>query len=230
MAAQGLSIDFASIIASYVHDMKNSLGLLLNTLDDIGNNCDLGRCREIRRFMELQYEVRRVNNDLIQMLALYKMGNRQYCLNISEHQLDEFMEEIVMQHEPLLNQRGIEIETAGPDGLFGFFDRDLVAGVINNVINNAYRYAKDKIRLSANKEDSYLVIRIVDNGRGYPENMLARQAEEGTGLSFNTGSTGLGLYFASLVARMHRDKGKEGFVTRSNDGINGGGCFTMHLP
>jgi len=68
------------------------------------------------------------------------------------------------------------------------------------------------------------------DGSGYPEYLLGCESTGTESVNFETGSTGLGLYFASQAARMHKNKGKEGFISISNDGHYSGGCFTIALP
>lgn len=227
-AAAGL--DFPTVMASSVHDMKNSLSMLLCTLDDITSVCGNGHCESTSKFAQLQYEGQRLNNHLIQLLTIYRLDQSDYSINVQETDLDEFLEESVLQYETLLSPKGIEITAICEQGLTGYFDRELVAGVVNNVVNNAYKYSKDKIRLTGRHENGYVVISIEDNGRGYPPAMLCDNTSVQTDINFHTGSTGLGLYFSSLVARSHQVKTKQGFIRCSNDGIQGGGKFSIYLP
>ena len=223
-------LDFSTVIASSVHDMKNSLSMLLCTLDDIVGECDPAMCPATAKFSQLQYEGQRVNNHLIQLLTIYKMGNAQSVANIAEQYVDDFLDECALQYEALLTPKGITIETDCEPGLVGYFDRELVSGVVNNVINNAYRYSKDKIRLSGGREDDYVVISVEDNGGGYPPAMLCNSSQGSSGINFSTGSTGLGLYFSSLVATSHKNKALCGHICCSNTGIDGGGRFSIYLP
>ncbi|MBI5632732.1 MAG: HAMP domain-containing histidine kinase [Nitrospirae bacterium] len=223
-------MQFPAFLASIAHDMKNSLGMLINTTEDIIGNCSEKDCPSHPLLSKLQYEAKRVNNNLIQLLALYKMDKDQFTPNIEYHSVSEFLEDVTLQNKPLLEFKGISIETDCSNDLTGFFDRELVAGVINNVMNNAYRYAHDRIWITAQEEDGYLVIRIRDNGEGYPEHMITEGGAGAKGVSFTTGSTGLGLYFASIVAALHRNKEREGYIRTSNCDINGGGCFSICLP
>ncbi len=227
---QNNSMDFNTILASLVHDMKNSLGMLLNTLDELIGDCELRGCTTSDLFPKIQYEAKRVNNNLIQLLTIYKIGESQYPLNISHNSVFDFIEEQSLLNKPLLDFKNIDIEIDCAEDLFWAFDRDLVAGVLNNVLNNSFRYAKDKIKISAIRKDGFLIISLEDNGSGYPESMLTSDLDSGKGTSFQTGSTGLGLYFSSTVAKMHKNKGNEGSVCISNGCSYGGGCFTIKLP
>jgi hypothetical protein len=51
-----------------------------------------------------------------------------------------------------------------------------------------------------------------------------------SGVNFLTNSAGLGLYFSSEVAKMHRHRGRQGMLRLENGGAYGGGCFVLRLP
>ena len=223
-------IDFSAFLASMAHDMKNSLGIVLNSLDDVVNNSLNKQCNCQQHLLQINYEAMRVNHNLMQLLTLYKMDNDQFGFNISHYNVYDILEENILQNKSLLDYKGIEALAECDDDLTWFFDRDLISGVINNVLNNSFRYAKDKLKIKSEEKDGWLILSIEDNGQGYPENLIQKGAGASTGVNFKTGSTGLGLYFASLVAKMHKNKGREGFVTLSNGGEYGGGCFTINLP
>lgn len=204
--------------------------MLLGTLENIVQQCDPSSCQSHKGLMQLHYEGSRVNANLIQLLALYRIDQGRYSANIDEYDVHDFLTENMLQHETLLTFQGTKIELSCTDDLCWFFDRDLISGVINNIINNACKYTKDKIRLSAHIENEQLAICIEDNGSGYPPHMLYPNTQTQAGVNFNTGSTGLGLYFASIVAALHHNKDLLGSISTSNDGIDGGGQFTIYLP
>jgi K+-sensing histidine kinase KdpD len=222
--------DISTYLASLVHDLKNAISMLLNTTDEVLDRCMSEACPSHDLLTHMQYESKRVNNNLIQLLTLYKMDKSQLILNIDYHDIGEFVEEVILTNKPLLDSKGINIESNHPSNLFWFFDKDLIAGVLNNVLNNAFRYAKDTIKLSIRKdEQGFLVIQIQDNGSGYPETMLNSTPNSPLKTSFLSGGTGLGLYFAYCVAKLHKNKGREGYILITNNPDHGG-CFSIYLP
>jgi len=226
-------MDFLDILASTLHDVKNSLGILFNTLEESIEQCREKECSLYGGFFTLQYEIKRLNHNMIRLLSLYKKEKSQFTINVDYYPVDEIIDDIVIQNKPLLSSKGIEIETDCPEGLFWTFDRSLVSGVLDNVLNNSFRYTKDKVRISANKEGEYLLLRIEDNGRGYPECMLVDDKEELSykrTIDFDSGSTGLGLYFSMLVAKSHMNENREGYISILNGGALGGGAFTIYIP
>ena len=223
------TLDFSSILASSIHDMKNSIGMVLNSLEEMISD-EGGTVCTPERASQLQYEARRVNDNLIQLLTLYKGENDRLAVNVSEHSVHDFLEERMLHSKSMLNFRGIELEIDCDEDLEWYFDQELVAGVLNNALDNAVRYTKDKLRLAAEVKDDFLVLHLEDNGGGFPPSMLVSGAPDGTAVSFNSGRTGLGLYFSSLVAAVHTNRDRKGYIEQSNGGVLGGGVFSVYLP
>jgi two-component system sensor histidine kinase SenX3 len=222
------SISFSTILASTIHDVKNSLGVVLNSLDELIRTA--GDSLPGEQLGKLQYEAKRVNNNLVQLLALYKMENKGLKANIDEYPVRDLLEDILLSEKAMLESRKIKLEYQCASDIVWYFDRDLVSGVLKNAINNAIRYTKDTVLITANEEDGYLVLAVNDNGPGFPEGMLADGEQQGHGINFSSGNTGLGLYFTSRVAEMHKNKDKKGRIELTNGHMLGGGCFSIKLP
>lgn len=225
------TLDFTSILASAVHDMKNSLSMLLNSLEEVTELCQPSTAEGAGKLAQLQYEGKRLNGQLVQLLTLYKIGKSQYLLNPDEHDVGEFLEEATLHHRELFALRGVALTVEAPEELAWFFDRNLVHGVLNNVLNNAYKYTRDRVTVSAQVEDGMLALHVCDNGEGYPESMISGFADpQRTGVSFSSGSTGLGLFFSQQVAALHQHRQRRGHIALDNGGIAGGGRFSLFLP
>ncbi len=222
------AMNFSMVIASAVHDMKNSLGMLLHSIDDLREEyeSELGASS---RFNTLQYEAERVHSDLVQLLGLYRLGEQTLSAHVEEHFIPDFLSQQLARHRPLLEGRNLELEIDAED-ISGFFDDDLLTGVLNNTINNAIRYTKSRILVTAKQRDDYLVIGVEDDGEGYPEHMRRSGTLTFKSLDFNSGSTSLGLFFASSIAQLHQNDGRHGFITLHNDGRLEGGVFEIWLP
>jgi signal transduction histidine kinase len=130
--------------------------------------------------------------------------------------------------------KGITLETDCPPGLIWSLDEDLILGVLGQAINNAIRYTRDRIRLAVAVVDGMLEVRVEDNGAGFPVALLEAGVSAMSGLTsgvnFATNSTGLGLYFSSVVAKMHKHRGRCGGIELDNGGPLQGGCFILRLP
>jgi two-component system sensor histidine kinase SenX3 len=81
------------------------------------------------------------------------------------------------------------------------------------------------------EHDGWLELRVEDNGPGFPPPCWkagARRARQAAS-NFLTNSTGLGLYFSSEVAKMHRHRGAAAAAPGKRR-PRGGGCFILNLP
>lgn len=222
--------DMTTFLASSVHDMKNSVSMLIGSLQKVLSSVDPATFPGHADLAQMTYEAKRINNNLVQLLTLYKIGQQLYPFDPKEISVADFLSEIAGQAAGMLNSRNVTLEVEADPDLYWYFDEDLITGVIGNAFTNAVRYTKDRARLSARVADGALEIRIEDDGRGYSPEMLVQGAEPLRTVDFTTGSTGLGLYFSAVVARMHHNRGRSGEIRLENGGDLGGGCFLLRLP
>jgi len=218
---------FSTILASTVHDMKNSLGMMLDALDSILS--ETPKTKTNPQYGIVQYESSRVNSSLMQLLAIYKIENNQLPFNPAYHSVYDFLEEQIMIHEPLLTAKGFSYSLDVEEEAEAAFDDVLISMVVSNIVGNAIRYAHSKILVSAEITDT-LCITICDDGPGYPAPMLELVGDYMLGINQSTGSTGLGLFFAHQVANLHAHGGKTGCIDLKNGGPLGGGIFQIKIP
>lgn len=224
-------LDMATAFAMVSHDIKNSLGVLLKDINNIMARCDVGNCVMRGHCADMEYEVRRINNNLVKMLSLFKIGAGDYLLNIDAHSVGEFLDEIMLEQSTLMEQKGIDYEIQCDAELYWYFDRNLMTGVMGNAISNALRYTRDKLLIRADSSEAGLAIAVEDNGAGFPAFMLEQQAEfQRPESGFLNNNTGLGLYFTQQVLDMHEHDDLRGRVLLENQGALGGGRLSLLLP
>lgn len=218
-------------LASTVHDMKNSISVLSGTLESLLAAHPANAAPEYGQMAQMLYQTKRLNDNLIQLLALYKdVGKPGYPFDPAPRSVRELVELVSGQAQVLLQSRGIGFETDYPPDAIWTLDEDLVIGVLVHAINNAIRYTQDRIRLAIMVDGDYLELRVEDNGAGFPQAMLASGASPRAAIDFLNNSSGLGLYFSSEVAKMHKHRQREGGIALQNGGTLGGGCFILRLP
>jgi signal transduction histidine kinase len=236
------SQDLLLFLASTAHDMKNSISVLSGTLErllaDAGPRTEGAHAQADAAYPQMAqmlYQTRRLNDNLMQLLALYKrVGTPEYPFDVQPIEAGQLLDQVVALGRVLLDAKGIVLEVEADRDLIWHLDEDLIVGVVSHAVNNAMHYTRDRIRLSLREVDGQLDIRVEDNGAGYPQALLAAGAAglhgAASGIDFRTNSAGLGLYFSREVARMHRHRGREGSVRLENGGAFGGGCFILSLP
>ncbi len=220
---------FETVLASTVHDMKNSLGLLLARLEDI--TLQLEREHSLNSPVSaLRYEAGRINTLLMQLLSLYKLERDQLVVSPVEVDVIEFVEDCIAAHAAVASQSGIALEQDCDEELLGFFDPDLVGIAINNILGNSIRYSRSRVLLAVRPGDEGLEFTIADDGEGYPQEMIENQGQYARRINSSSGSTGLGLFFSDTVAQLHRRGERTGRISLDNGEPLGGGCFRLILP
>jgi len=220
-------------LASTAHDMKNSISVLSGTLERLLDGASPETERAYGQMAQMLYQTRRLNDNLMQLLALYKqVGKPGYPFDVQPIEVGQLIEQVVALERVLIESRGVVLELDVDPELIAHLDEDLIVGVVSHAVNNALHYTRDRIRLAAREVDGDLEIRVEDNGAGFPPALLAAgaPASDARGVNFLTNSAGLGLYFSGEVARMHRHRDRSGAVRLENGGALGGGCFILTLP
>ena len=137
-------ISFSDLIASSIHDMKNSLNLQVSALEKIAmQSRDKGDSATFDDLGRVIYQANRMNLNLIELLSLYKLGKSIYPVDINEHSVAELIEEAVLQNQTMMDFKGIRVSIDCAPDLFWYLDRELVKGVLVNALNNAYLYTHD---------------------------------------------------------------------------------------
>jgi K+-sensing histidine kinase KdpD len=230
MENKGQSIDFATVLGSAVHDMKNSLSLLIQSIENLGKTIDEGNPDSAENLASAHYEASRLNTGLVQLLSLYRAGMDSLPLSIDEHYVEDVVDEILAANENYINHKKISLNVDQEEDLLGYFDADLIILLLNDMLINSMRYSNNNILLKVYSEDDYLVFQVEDDGPGYPKSMLEANNITMQNYDISQGRTGLGLFFARLIAQAHNNSERQGSISLANGGSLGGSVFTLRLP
>ncbi len=230
MADTSPDVDFSLVLASSVHDMKNSVGMLVASLERFLEDHPPTNAEQLNHYNVLQYEASRINTELVQLLTIYRMQNNHLPVRMDQHFVRDVLEDQVARNHAMLDSRHIELKLECPDNLEWFFDADLVGSVVQNVLVNCARYTRNELIVRAWVDDDLLHIMVADDGTGYPPAMLISPAELVEEAQVSGGNTRLGLYFADKIAALHKQQNRVGYIKLGNGEPLGGGCFRMVLP
>jgi K+-sensing histidine kinase KdpD len=229
--ANSSRIGFSTLLASSIHDMKNSVSMLLISLHDILEQSSLHNDDQKRQFARLEYEATRINNDLIQLLTLYRMDEQSIAADIDETLVKDLLLDQLARNETLFAGKNISLKLDCDDKLVWYLDGELIGSVINNLLVNAARYAQHQVKICAKIHEGQLCIEISDDGEGFPEQMLTNSVMESIETTNKLiGSTRLGLLFAQKILALHKSGTREGYLVLSNQGIDAGAKLELFIP
>jgi len=215
-----------AVMASSMHEIKNNLGVLFARIDRLTESLALAAEQEndLRQIKSLGNHL---NHELVRVLLLYKSNSGNYTPLIEQYALADVFEDAVVRHRITADTHGVSISIACDDDLLGFFDESLINSLLDTLIFNSVKADATQISLEAREENGMLVICVKDNGPGFPDAVLHEELLPKTG---HGSGTGLGLYFAHTIARLHENKGVKGFIRLLNRTEASGACVEVWLP
>lgn len=144
------------------------------------------------------------------LLQLTRFDNKQVRLDITEIEMNDFLNMTVRQNKIHAEAKHQELSFE-PYGhmvvIFG--DRDRVGQVVNNIVTNAIKYSLEqaKIRIYITEDEQYYKICVKDTGMGISREDLPRIFERfyrvDKARSRAMGGTGLGLAIAKEIMESH---------------------------
>ena len=170
---------------------------------------DAERWRVARR--AITEEASEINSLIDRMDLVVRLGMSEQPLVIEPVNVPLLLEDIMVNLGPSADAKGIVlgglINKAGQDADYISGDVSALREVFSNLLENSIRHNGPGIEITAEvtHQDSNLLVRIMDNGKGMPQEVLSRLFEKGT-KSYHprmTKGTGTGLYLCKLLIELH---------------------------
>lgn len=164
-----------------------------------------------------------------QLLTLSRMVPEAAINEPIELNLNKEAAEIAAQLAPEAIAKDIELELIAPDEPTLIIGNVTAIGIlIRNLVDNAIRYSPPKSTVSVliEKDHEHVILRVIDNGPGIPEELRERVFERFFRVIGNqaTGS-GLGLSIVAQITKLHNAK-----VTLHTAANGQGLDFRVHFP
>lgn len=200
-------------LADLAHSLKTPLAVLQGALHS--DDDDINRAKAIQEQIDridniIQYQLRRAatagSSPGMVMIALRPLADR-IVTTVAKAYRDK-QPEIVVQIDDSI---GLRID-----------EGDLME-LLGNLVDNAFKWCKQRIQLSADYQDSQVVIQITDDGPGIQPDQIARILERGVRADQSTPGHGIGLAIVRDIVQVY---GGELSIENHPDG---GACITLRL-
>jgi signal transduction histidine kinase len=128
------------------------------------------------------------------------------------------------------HRRGVAVDVSSPPGVEVLVDEVRLRQVLDNLLDNALRFAPSgtTVSVTSHDEEGRVVVEIADAGPGFPNEYLPRAFERfsrpGSSRDRHGGGTGLGLAIAWAIVDAHG-----GTIGATND-LGGGARVTIRFP
>lgn len=225
------------VIASGVHDAKNSLFDALTRLGVVSDALETQDCTTAREALgDAHRTLARTAERLTLAMSAYRLARHENPVSLLPCSVPDLLAYARMR----VDEAGGGTEAGSPAKELAItcsveeewlLDRELIADCLVNAIANARRHARSRVLVDAQAEapapaggGGFLLIAVADDGDGFPPSATRQQTFPVQARS------GIGLFVTAQIAALHRVGGRSGSLELANGGPLGGAVLTLRLP
>ena len=213
------------------HDLRSPFNTLIGFSEFLLMEMDSLTPEEIKDFSEKIYRttkrVFRLLENLLQWSGI-QTGRMEY--NPISFDIHDLLDEIFLIYQLTANKKKISLKQESSENYKVYADKNMISTVMRNLISNAIKFThkNGKIVISQHKNSRFLVINVIDNGTGIPEEDIEKLFQLGERVSKsgteNEMGTGLGL----LLCKEFVEKNGGKIWIKSEPGK--GSTFSFSIP
>lgn len=211
--------------SSLSHDIRTPIACLRFGVDAALDSHDESKIKHYLTRMETDLD--HMESMLKSYLTFATLEQNANKLTYSSANLKQYLSDIVLQLEPRITSRSLNISLECDDHTV-YADLHWLARAITNLINNACDFANHSIQVTASVQERFLVVNIADDGPGIAQEnnhkVFSPFFRERSHRNRSDNSYGLGLAIVAKVADWHH-----GTVKVSKSERLSGACFTLTI-
>ena len=217
------------------HELRTPLSLIKVPVEELKNNEKLSPAG--REYLNLiERNSRKMLQLVNQILDFRKIQNGKMKLHVSLVDITDMIDILMNDFRTLASERGIAFDFYRPSGhVMAWCDAEKIGVVLNNLINNAFKYTDDGGKISVSLEydegKGMCTVHVEDDGVGIPPSQLSliferfSQADNKTSADSVSAGTGIGLSLSKEYVNMHH-----GRIWAENVKDGRGVVFSVELP
>ncbi|MBN2029063.1 PAS domain-containing protein [bacterium] len=214
------------------HELKTPITAIKGSLETLKEGA-VNKKRDADHFLDMMIKhTDRLNAIVEDLLNLSRIeqeaeGNQ---ITFSNTTIVNVLEEAISVCQNKAASKNIQIEMECDEDIQAKINPFLLGEALINLIDNAIKYSEEEshVQMKAYKENSEVIIQVVDSGCGIPEEHQSRIFERfyrvDKGRSRDLGGTGLGLAIVKHIVQAHHG------TIRVKDNTPKGSIFTIRLP
>jgi signal transduction histidine kinase len=185
---------------------------------------------KIESIIDIKEDMAELNSLIDELLHYARYDQKKVDINPVSVNLTEWFNHTLLRLKPLANNKALNYSISSITQKEHYpMDPRLMSRVLDNLIQNALRYAQSQVQVTLSKTKKYYLITVEDDGEGIPENKRKQVFEAFSRLDSSrnrrTGGYGLGLAIVEKIITSHK-----GTVLISEPQKLVGACFEVRLP
>lgn len=228
-AQQSLMAGQRRFVADASHELRSPLSNLRGTVE-----VALRRPRSVEDYRDTLAvsltEIERLSRIVAGLLTLSRADAGQFARSFEPCDLAAIAAQAVAAHAARAAEAGVHLSLAGPENLCVTGDGDRLREVVDNLLDNALRYAppQTSVTITMRQDGENCCLTVEDAGAGLDEaeqtRIFDRFYRADASRARQSGGLGLGLAIVKAIVEGHR-----GEVSAQNR-PEGGAVFTVRLP
>lgn len=219
----------SEFLSSVSHELRTPL-TYLKGYADILKRPNLSQDDQKNYISIIQEEANHLTTLVKDLFVLAKMDDNEFSIRKEEINFCEYLKEIMQRFQPVFHEKNINLKLECNDPVLIDIDPIRFRQVIDNLIDNAWKYSSSNTNVLISVEEGYnnVVLKIADQGEGispkdipYIWDRLFRVEKS---RSRSHGGSGLGLSIVKEIVEKH------GGTIRVSSKIGVGTTFTLTLP
>ena len=219
-------------VANVTHEIKTPLTAIIGFVETLQDGA-IEESLTAKRFLNtIDENARRLNRLVDDLLTLSNIELGEMTLQLEGVSVSQVVDHVLPIFEGRAQDKNLKIDKNLPERLSMIHaDRDRVAQVLLNVIDNAVKFTPDggSVTIKAYEEGKdFVVIQVVDTGVGIPKSEMPRLGERFYRVdktrSRELGGTGLGLSIVKHLMKAHQGR----VEIESKMGV--GTTVSLHFP
>ena len=194
--------------ASIAHDLRNPIAIIEGYAEYLQLNVQTGHLT-MERVLQITENLDKAAKRLGQYTESIRAINQLDDIEISREQIsvEKLIEDISEDLSFMAAGKKLQLNTIGeiPKGIVQI-DTSILYRVLENILNNALRYAKETISISFEMENQVLTISVIDDGTGFSEEILKNENRLFVPVASEDGHCGLGLTISRLLCKKHNGR------------------------
>jgi signal transduction histidine kinase len=229
MRAENLARERSQFAAAAAHELRTPLAGIQLYGDMLADGLgDTGKMRDYARRMS--EDASRLGRVVSNILGFSQLERGSLNVDLQVGPIGQVLHELAERAQPALDRAGAALEIAVAPDLQARFDRDALAQIVGNLLDNAEKYARGAddrtIRIAARDLGHVVEVCVEDHGPGITDRTtLFRPFSRGVSSSGSPAGLGLGLALSITLARQ-----MGGELTYKPRQGGGGATFVLQLP
>lgn len=212
------------------HELKTPVASIMGYSETLIDNPSLPPDIAQRFITRTHEQAKRLSVLLQDLATLNRMDYGSRNLETMRVNVSDLVADVILDSQFAVARQEMTVNNCLPEDIIVEGNPSLLYSVFRNLIDNAINYAGrgSAVDISATREGNFWNITVADNGKGVPEEYIARIFERfytiDRGRSRELGGTGLGLAIVKNAIMLHG-----GMITASK-ATQGGLRITFTLP